>query len=246
MTLSNVADQDAGGLQVTSLSCGYGSISVLRDLDLSVKLGSVAAVIGPNGHGKTTLLRAISGQIKPKLGKITLDQKQISGLPSHQVAAAGVTHVPQGDLLFPAMSVYENLLLGAYLVNDQREVERRLARVFELLPKLAERKSQIADSLSGGERRMVGIGRGLMADGRILLLDEPSLGLAPIVIDTIYDLITKLKSEGRSILIVEENPERISELADVIYLMDNGEISWSGSAAELETNEDLMATYLGA
>jgi len=235
-----------GGLQVRSLACGYGNITVLHGLNLSVETGSVAAVIGPNGHGKTTLLRTISGQIRPRSGSIILDGQTVSGMPSHHVAGAGVTHVPQGDLLFPAMSVLENLLLGAYLIDDQKEVDRRLERVFGLLPKLAERRSQVADSLSGGERRMVGIGRGLMSDGKILLLDEPSLGLAPIIIDAIYDLIFKLKSEGQSILIVEENPERISDLADQIYLMDNGSIPWSGTAGELEANEDLMATYLGA
>lgn len=237
---------NAGGLDISGLISGYGNITVLHELSLSVEPGTVVAVIGPNGHGKTTLLRSISGQTKIHAGQIILDGETITSRTPHEVTAAGVIHVPQGDLLFAGMSVYENLLMGAYLVDDQHILNERLERVFDLLPKLAERKNQIADSLSGGERRMVGIGRGLMADGKLLMLDEPSLGLAPIIIETIYDLVSALKAEGRSILIVEENPERISDLADKIYLMDNGQSTWSGTTAELETNDELMATYLGA
>lgn len=233
------------GLRVEGLVGGYGRHPVLHGIDLSLPPRRLVSLIGPNGHGKTTLLRTIAGQLKPQHGKVALDGHDLTGLGPHRVAAAGVVHVPQGDLLFSGMSVHENLLMGAYLLRDRALLEQRLEWVFGLLPKLAERRMQIADSLSGGERRMVGIARGLMAGGKVLMLDEPSLGLAPVIIDQIYDLIAMLKEDGHSILLVEESPERVQDLADDVLLVDNGTVAWSGAGSELAERQELLSTYLG-
>ena len=232
-------------LAIDRLVTGYDARNVLSGVSLSLAAGELVTVVGPNGHGKTTLLRAISGLLPVRGGSIALDGRPIGGLAAHAVAAAGIVHMPQGDLLFSAMSVRENLLMGAYLETDRRTVAARLDEVFALLPKLAERQAQIASSLSGGERRMVGIGRGLMMGGAVMLIDEPSLGLAPIVIEQIYEVIAKLKGQGRTILLVEENPARVADIADRIHLLDNGTIVWSGEPHVLLERGELLETYLG-
>ncbi|MHC2334293.1 ABC transporter ATP-binding protein [Bradyrhizobium sp. USDA 4454] len=233
------------GLVVNGLVTGYDGRNVLTGVSLSLDPGELVTVVGPNGHGKTTLLRAISGLLPVRKGSVSLHGRIISGQPAHRVAASGVIHVPQGDLLFAGMSVLENLLMGAYLDSDQAAVARRLDEVFTLLPKLAERQTQIAASLSGGERRMVGIGRGLMMKGTVMLIDEPSLGLAPIIIEQIYEVIGRLKASGRTILLVEENPARVADIADRIHLLDNGAFVWSGEPSVLLQRDELLATYLG-
>ncbi len=230
---------------VSGLVTGYDARNVLTGVSLSLNSGELVTVVGPNGHGKTTLLRAISGLLPVRKGSVSLNGRTISGLPAHRVAANGVIHVPQGDLLFAGMSVLENLMMGAYLDSDRAAVARRLDEVFTLLPKLAERRMQFAASLSGGERRMVGIGRGLMMKGTVMLIDEPSLGLAPIVIEQIYEVIVRLKANGRTILLVEENPARVADIADRIHLLDNGAFVWSGEPAVLLQRDELLATYLG-
>ena len=183
--------------------------------------------------------------MRPKEGTISLAGKRIDGMRADEIVAAGIVHVPQGDLLFPDMTVLENLRMGAYLPDAGRQESIRIDEVFALLPKLKERQNQLASTLSGGERRMVGIGRGLMAGGQILMLDEPSLGLAPIVIDQIYAVISSLRKQGRTILIVEENATRIAEMADAMHLLDNGSFAWSGSGTELLSRPEILATYLG-
>jgi branched-chain amino acid transport system ATP-binding protein len=232
-------------LDIKGLSSGYGQHLVIRDVSLSIEQGQLAALIGPNGHGKTTLLRTISGLVIAKEGSISLAGKRIDGMRADEIVAAGIIHVPQGDLLFPDMTVLENLRMGAYLPEAGRQESSRIEEVFTLLPKLKERQNQLASTLSGGERRMVGIGRGLMARGQILMLDEPSLGLAPIVIDQIYAVISSLRNQGRTILIVEENATRIAEMADAMHLLDNGSFAWSGSGTELLSRPEILATYLG-
>ena len=189
---------------------------VLRGVSLDVREGRLTAIIGPNGHGKTTLLRAISGLVPVSAGTHPVRRPVASrGKRADEIVAAGIVHVPQGDLLFPEMTVLENLQMGAYLPEAGKQMRSRLDEVFALLPKLKERRDQVASTLSGGERRMVGIGRGLMAGGKLLMLDEPSLGLAPIVIDRIYEVISALTSRpGRTILVVEENAARIADKAD--------------------------------
>jgi branched-chain amino acid transport system ATP-binding protein len=235
----------SAALELHKVSSGYGHHLVIRDLSFNVEEGQLAALIGPNGHGKTTLLRTISGLVRARQGTIAFAGQRIDPLRPDEIVAAGIVHVPQGDLLFPDMTVLENLRMGAYLPEAAKHEARRLEEVFALFPKLKERRNQLASTLSGGERRMVGMGRSLMAGGRLLMLDEPSLGLAPIVIDQIYAVIASLKASGRTILIVEENATRIAEMADMLHLLDNGEFAWSGSGPELLSRPEILSTYLG-
>ena len=232
-------------LAIKNLSAGYSGLNVLAGLSLEVGAGEFIAVVGPNGHGKTTLLKTISGLLSASEGSIRLGGLDLTHRRADQIVAAGIVHVPQGDLLFPDMTVRENLLMGAYLPDAAAQSSVRLEEVFQLLPKLRERQGQVASTLSGGERRMTGIGRGLMSGGKILMLDEPSLGLAPIVIDQIYELIDRLKASGRTIVLVEENAARIFDRADRVYLLDNGHFVWSGSGSELMQRPEVLQTYLG-
>lgn len=232
-------------LQIEDLVVSYGVQRVIKGISFSVAEGEFAALVGPNGHGKTTVLRAISGLVRAQSGRLHLAGHDITRLQPDRIVAAGVVHVPQGDLLFAGMSVLDNLRMGAYLPSAAAQESQRLEEVFSLLPKLRDRRQQIASTLSGGERRMVGIGRGLMAGGQILMLDEPSLGLAPIVIDQIYELVLTLARAGRTILVVEENAVRIADMADRMHLLDNGEITWSGSGQAFLSSPDIIATYLG-
>lgn len=232
-------------LQISDLKAGYDGLGVLRDISLDVREGSVVALIGPNGHGKSTLLKCISGLVKPSAGEIIFRGRSLVGLRPHQIVKQGVHHIPQGDLIFPDMSVYDNLLMGAYLPEAYSQASRRLEEIFSILPRLREKQQQTGSTLSGGERRMLSIGRGLMGGGRLLLIDEPSLGLAPLVIDQIYEVITKLHNEGLTILLVEENASRIVGVAERVYLLDDGKLVWQGSPSELEASEGVLATYLG-
>lgn len=232
-------------LALENVASGYGPHLVLRGVTLEVAEGTLAALIGPNGHGKTTLLRTISGLVACREGSISLGGRRIDRLRPDEIVSAGIVHVPQGDMLFPDMTVLENLRMGAYLPPAAKLENERLEEVFTLLPKLKERRSQTASTLSGGERRMVGIGRGLMAGGSLLMLDEPSLGLAPIVIDQIYAVISALRASGRTIVIVEENATRIAELADRLHLLDNGRFAWAGTGKELMSSPEILSAYLG-
>ena len=233
-------------LLVEDISAGYHGQPVLKQVSLAIPAGSVTMVVGPNGHGKTTLLRCISGLVPLAGGTIRLAGARIDGIRADRIVAAGVVHIPQGDLPFPEMSVADNLLMGAWLPPARAAASRRLEEIYALLPRLAERHRQMASTLSGGERRMLAIGRGLMAGGRILLVDEPSLGLAPIVIEHIYDILQGLKAEGRTLLLVEENLSRAAEIADGVHLLDDGRMVWQGEADALLERPEIFATYLGA
>ncbi len=232
-------------LEIAGLDAGYHGQRVLRDISFAVPEGGLITIIGPNGHGKTTLLRAISGLIQPMAGEIRFAGKAIGKARVDQIVARGIVHIPQGDMIFSEMTVRDNLLMGAYLPAPFSRLEASLAEVYALLPQLEERESQTASTLSGGERRMLAIGRGMMTGGRILLIDEPSLGLAPIAIDRIYGLIRELKEAGTTILLVEENASRVADLADRLYLLDNGRFVWQGSASELSLHDEIIETYLG-
>jgi branched-chain amino acid transport system ATP-binding protein len=235
----------ATALRLTSVEAGYDRLKVLKGISLSVPDGNIVGIIGPNGHGKSTLLRTISGLVPLWSGQIYLSGVAIHNLPAHQRVSLGLVQIPQGDLIFPDMTVEENLRLGAILAPSEDDVGNRLETVFHVFPRLLERRSQIARTLSGGERRMLGIGRGLMTGGQIMLVDEPSLGLAPKLIDQVYDSLTKMRQITSTLIVVEESPMRLQEIADHIYLMDNGEFVWNGTPQDMRENADLFKTYLG-
>ncbi|MVA26584.1 ABC transporter ATP-binding protein [Agrobacterium vitis] len=231
-------------LKIRGLTSGYRQIRVIHDLDIDVERGQLTAIIGPNGHGKSTLLRTISGLLPAWTGSIEFDGRPLeAGAPAR--ARAGLVLVPQGDQLFMRMTVEENLLMGAYTRTDQSGVHATLDDVYALFPKLRDRRNQMANSLSGGERRMVGVGRGMMAKGKLMMIDEPSLGLAPLIIEQIYDALAGIAASGQSILVVEENPSRVEHLASAFHLMDGGRFEWSGSAEELSRSGSIIKTYLG-
>lgn len=232
-------------LDIRGLHSGYGLREVISDISMAVPRGGIAAIVGPNGHGKTTLLWTISGLVKARGGSIRFDGKDITALAPDRIAQLGLAHAPQGDLLFSRMTIRDNLLMGAYCLQSKDEIQERCDFVFSLFPKLAQRQAQLASSLSGGERRMVGIGRALMAGAQMLMIDEPSLGLAPIVIDQIYDAILALKKRGLSILLVEENPERASQVADEMFVVDDGKIVMSGAPDEVLGQTSILDAYFG-
>jgi branched-chain amino acid transport system ATP-binding protein len=234
-------------LRVRGLVAGYDRSVVIDGLDLEVGDGATAVVIGPNGHGKTTLLRAISGLIEPMRGEVELAGERIDGLPAEAIAARGLVHVMQGDGLFVHMTVEENLLMGAFPSGSWRERRAALARVYAELPAVQERRDHKARTLSGGERRLVGLGRGMMRPARLLLIDEPSLGLAPVAIEAVYAVITRLRSEARSaIVLIEENFTHVGGVADVVHILEAGRIVRSGPYAELAADRTVVETYLGS
>jgi branched-chain amino acid transport system ATP-binding protein len=232
-------------LEVKGLVAGYAGSEVLHGVDLVVKDGEGVIVLGPNGHGKTTLLRAITGLLPARAGQVLLDGTDITRWRADVIAAAGVVHIPQGDLLFPDMTVTENLLMGAYHRPTWAERKERLERVYELWPWLKERGSQLTRTLSGGERRMLALGRGLMSKAKILLIDEPSLGLAPLTTEQIYSSIRKVKESGIALLLADENANHVTGLADRVYLLETGSLVREGAADTLLKDQALLESYLG-
>ena len=232
-------------LEIVKIESGYSSQSIIKGISLEVPKSKLVTIIGPNGHGKTTLLRSISGVLRLQSGEINFEGKRIDNLRVDEIVHKGIVHIPQGDMLFPEMNVKDNLLMGAYLVRNQPELKKRITQVLELFPQLGERENQIASTLSGGERRMLAIGRGLMTGAKILLIDEPSLGLAPVVIDDIFKILKELNNQGQTILLVEENVSRVINVSDHIYLIDDGLIAWQGTGEELSSESNIMEVYLG-
>lgn len=233
-------------LVVTGLRAGYLDTTVIRDLSFAAQSGEVAVLIGPNGHGKTTLLRAICGLITPSAGRVTLDGRDVIGQAAERIAALGLVHVPQGDGLFAEMTVEENLMMGAFPAASWRERKACLARIYEQFPVVAERASQRARTLSGGERRLVALGRALMRPSKIMLIDEPSLGLAPVAIDAVYDAIAELKRSGATLVLVEENFTHVGAVADVVHVIEAGAIIASGPYSEMSADPKIVQTYLGS
>jgi branched-chain amino acid transport system ATP-binding protein len=221
-------------LEVRAVRAGYGPINVLWDVDLRFEANRLTTIIGPNGAGKTTLLRAIMGQIPVMQGEIALDGRRLDGIDTWRMSDLGIALIPEGRMIFRDMSVAENLLLGAYAVRAQADIARRIDHAYATFPRLAERRTQLAGSLSGGEAQMLAMARGLMADPKLLLIDEPSLGLAPIVVQEIFALLARLKAEGRTIVLVEQNTQRAVQIADQVYLMQGGRVVLEQAAADVD------------
>lgn len=232
-------------LDVKGLRAGYKQAQVLDNIDLTVYRGQFSVVIGPNGHGKTTLLRAISGLVTPRSGSIQFAGERIDTLRPEAIVRRGVIHIPQGDLVFPDMTVAENLALGAFTREAQKTRVEKLEQVYAIFPRLAERSKQRARTLSGGERRMLAIGRGMMGAARILMIDEPSLGLAPVLVEEVYQQIGMISSTGLTVLLVEENFSRVRDIADHVTLIENGGVALSGTVDAVLSDPVLAATYLG-
>jgi len=232
-------------LSVTNLQAGYGQLQVVWDVSLDVAQGEFVALIGSNGAGKTTTLRAIAGLIPGRGGQVTFMGQAISGRPPHLISRAGLVFITEELNLFEAMTVRDNLLLGAYNLTDNKKTRHNLEQVFDLFPILKERQKQIAGTLSGGERRMLAVGRGMMAEPRLLMVDEPSLGLAPKVVMDVFNALQALRQLGVTLLLVEQNVNYTLQIADKAYVMEHGKIVLKGSSAELLENEYLSETYLG-
>lgn len=233
-------------LQLNNVTASYGDVQVLWGVTFAVRDGEIATLVGANGAGKSTTLKTISGVVRATDGQIVFDGDRIDELPAHKVAALGIAHVPEGRRLFPLMSVRENLELGAISSEARRRRVESFERVFALFPKLEERAGQLAGTLSGGEQQMVAIARGLMARPRVLILDEPSLGLAPIVVREMFEIIQTINREGITILLVEQNVQQSLKLANRAYVLENGRVVLSGAGSDLLTDQRVREAYLGA
>jgi branched-chain amino acid transport system ATP-binding protein len=236
-------------LSIDKLHAAYGKVEVLHGISLEVPKGKLVTLIGSNGAGKTTTMRAISGMIKPRGGRVLLSGQDVTGLDSHRIARAGLAHSPEGRRVFATMSVTDNLLLGAFprftRARPKGDVQRDLERALELFPRLKERRTQLAGTLSGGEQQMLAMARAVMLNPEVVLLDEPSMGLAPILVDEVFRIIARLKAEGVTMLLVEQFAQAALNVADYGYVLENGRISVHGPAESLKTDPKVVAAYLG-
>ena len=232
-------------LDIKNITVSYDIATALWNLSLSVQEGKIVSMVGSNGAGKSTMLKTISGVIHPTEGTISFNGQRIDHLPPHQIARLGISHVPEGRKIFPYLSVVENLRMGALPVKEPKRIEQLLKNVFDLFPILFERQKQAGGTLSGGQQQMLAIGRGLMADPKILLLDEPSLGLAPIIVDNVFDVVTRLNRQGQTILLVEQNAYRSLEVSHYAYVLETGRMILEGEASTLIDHPHVKKAYLG-
>ena len=232
-------------LKIDNIDVYYGAIHALKGISLEVKEGEIVTLIGANGAGKSTTLRTISGLLKPKTGSITFLGQDIAGVRAHEIVKKGISQVPEGRRVFAEMTVMENLDLGAFVRKDKAGIQQDLKHVFELFPRLEERKNQSAGTLSGGEQQMLAMGRALMSRPKLLLLDEPSMGLAPLLIKEIFNIIVDINKSGTTVLLVEQNANMAHSIANRAYVLETGRITLSGSAKELAASEDVRKAYLG-
>jgi branched-chain amino acid transport system ATP-binding protein len=232
-------------LEIRDLVCGYGGVTALRGISLDVKLGQLVALIGANGAGKSTALRAISGLVPPRSGSMVFDGRNITGARPPRVLACGIAHCPEGRKVFPHMSVEENLMMGAYLRTSKAEIVADRDRIYADFPRLAERRRQAAGTLSGGEQQMLAIGRALMSRPRLIMFDEPSLGLAPNIVERTFAIIRRIRDAGTTVLLVEQNAFAALEMCDNAYLLESGKIVLSGPGKQLIENEHVRKAYLG-
>ena len=232
-------------LEVKDLEVYYGVICALKGISFEVNEGEIVSLIGANGAGKTTMMQSVVGLIPKKSGSVIFDGKDISKTPCHKIVELGMTQVPEGRRIFQELSVYENLMMGAYTMTDQQKFKEDLESIYQRFPRLAERRNQIAGTLSGGEQQMLAMSRALMSHPKLLMLDEPSMGLAPILVDQIFSIIKELNETGTTILLVEQNANKALEIADRAYVMETGSITLSGTGKELSQSDDVRKAYLG-
>ena len=232
-------------LKVTDLEVYYGMIKAIKGISFEVNQGEVIALIGANGAGKTTILHTVTGLIQPKHGKIEFEGNDITKTPAHKIVSMGMAHVPEGRRVFAQLSVYENLKMGAYTRKDKNEIEDTLATVYKRFPRLEERKNQMAGTLSGGDQQMLAMGRALMSHPKIILMDEPSMGLSPIFVNEIFDIIQEVSASGTTVLLVEQNAKKALSIADRAYVLETGNIVLDGDAKELMNNDSIKKAYLG-
>src|SRR5215472_13795087 len=232
-------------LSLASVSAGYGSFRALFDVSLDVSAGEAVGVIGPNGAGKTTLMRVISGLLPPRGGAMMLDGRAVGGLPAHRMVEQGIAHVPENRRLFPRLSVEDNLRIGAFIPQARAHFAEQLDRVYALFPRLKDRRERFAGTLSGGEQQMCAIGRALMSRPRLLLMDEPSAGLAPLIVQQVFELVHRIRADGLTVLIVEQNVQQVLDVVDRAYLLEVGCIKLAGTSAALKGNDFIRKSYMG-
>ena len=232
-------------LKVRGLNVYYGVIQAIKGISFEVNQGEVIALIGANGAGKTTILHTVTGLLRAKSGKIEFEGNDITKMPGHKIVTLGMAHVPEGRRVFADLSVYENLILGAYTRKDKEEINKTLEMVYRRFPRLQERKTQLAGTLSGGEQQMLAMGRALMSHPKIILMDEPSMGLSPIFVNEIFDIIKQVSASGTTVLLVEQNAKKALEIADRAYVLETGKIVKSASADELMNDDSIKKAYLG-
>ena len=232
-------------LEIGGLEAGYGGFRALHDVALEVRAGEAVAVLGPNGAGKTTLMRVISGLLAPRAGRLAFEGQDLTAVPAHRIVELGIAHVPENRRLFPRLTVEENLKMGAFAPAARPHFAERLEWVYGLFPRMRERRHQLAGTMSGGEQQMCAIGRALMSKPKLLLMDEPSAGLAPVIVDQVFDLVHRIRQEGFTVLIVEQNVRQVLELVDRAYVLEVGTIHLSGTAAALKADPSIQAAYLG-
>ena len=232
-------------LTIENLEVYYGMIRAIKGISFSVEEGEVIALIGANGAGKTTILHTITGLISPRSGKIDFEGHDLVKTPAHKIVSLGMAHVPEGRRIFPSLTVYENLKLGAYTRKDKAGIEETLKQVYRHFPRLEERKNQVAGTLSGGEQQMLAMGRALMSNPRIILMDEPSMGLSPLYGTEIFSIIKEISKEGKTVLLVEQNAKKALEIANRAYVLETGTISMEGKASEFMQNDLVRKAYLG-
>ena len=232
-------------LEVRDLQVYYGMIHAIKGISFDVNQGEVIALIGANGAGKTTTLHTITGLLAPKSGSVLFEGKDITKVPAHKIVSMGMAHVPEGRRVFAELSVYENLKMGAYTRKDKKEIEESLANVYKRFPRLEERKNQMAGTLSGGEQQMLAMGRALMSKPKIILMDEPSMGLSPIFVEEIFHIIREISASGTTVLLVEQNAKKALAIANRAYVLETGNIVLSGDAKEMMNNDSIKKAYLG-
>lgn len=232
-------------LEVKDLNVYYGMIHAIKNASFEVNEGEVVALIGANGAGKTTILHTVTGLLHAKSGSVTFEGKELTHTPAHKIVSLGISHVPEGRRVFSDLSVYENLMMGAYTRSDKAEIAASLELVYERFPRLKERRGQLAGTLSGGEQQMLAMGRALMSSPRLLLMDEPSMGLSPLFVSEIFKIIEEVSAQGVTVLLVEQNAKKALSIADRAYVLETGKVVMTGPAQELMNNDSIKAAYLG-